>query len=199
MDPFVCKKLDPPGAALQFETTDARFHFLNLHKYGRAGQLLCHIWGDAQWEAHQHLKDEEVVLEVVKGLRAMLARDDRDLISFPPLWKVTRWSLDPFALGAYTEFQDVLASEDDRDIYMRSEGRLLFAGEGAIPGDDGAQCSHGAVLSGASAAMTVLGRDMGMTDQEPEHLADLRGDGPLGFNVAALVEVLATGHAWSTK
>ena len=40
---------------------------------------------------------------------------------------------------------------------------------------------------------------MGVTDQEPEHLADLRGDGPLGFNVAALVEVLATGHARSTK
>ena len=190
-DPFVVKKLDPQGAALQFETTDARFHFLNLHKYGRTGQLLCHIWGDAQWEEHQHLQDEEVVLAVVNGLRAMFGQD---WISFPTLWKVTRWSLDPFALGAYTEFQDVLASEDDRDIYMRAEGRLLFAGEGAVPGEAGAQCTHGAVFSGTSAAMTVLGRDMGLTGKEAENLSDLRGYGPLGFNVAALVEVLATGQ-----
>eukprot|EP00438_Fugacium_kawagutii_P031112 Skav214918 [mRNA] locus=scaffold2073:141910:143457:- [translate_table: standard] len=193
-DPFVSKKLDPQGAALQFETTDARFHFLNLHKYGRSGQLLCHIWGDSRWEEHKDLTDEEVVLEVVKGLRAMFA-DDPKLISFPPLWKVTRWSLDPFALGAYTEFQDVMASEDDRDIYMRTEGRLFFAGEGAVPGDVGAQCTHGAVFSGASAAVTMLHRTE-LAEQFPQDFepAELRGDGPLGFNVAALVDVLATGQ-----
>ena len=186
-DPFVTRKLDIQGAALQFETTDTRFHFLNLHKYGRKGQLLCHIWGDAQWEAHKQLQDEEVVSEVVKGLRAMFS-DEQDLISFPPLWKVTRWSLDPFALGAYTEFQDVMASEEDRDIYMRAHGRLLFAGEGAIPGDFGAQCTHGAVLSGAHAAMTLLES----TFHQANPMA-LRGDGPLGIDVKSLVEVLATG------
>ena len=186
-DPFVTRKLDIQGAALQFETTDARFHFLNLHKYGRKGQLLCHIWGDAQWEGHKQLQDEEVVSEVVKGLRAMFS-DEQDLISFPPLWKVTRWSLDPFALGAYTEFQDVMASEEDRDIYMRAHGRLLFAGEGAIPGDFGAQCTHGAVLSGAHAAMTLLES----TFHQAKPMA-LRGDGPLGIDVKSLVDVLATG------
>ena len=36
-DAFVVRRLDSPGAALQLETTDLRFHFLNLHKYGRKG------------------------------------------------------------------------------------------------------------------------------------------------------------------
>ncbi|CAJ1394603.1 unnamed protein product [Effrenium voratum] len=74
-DPFVAAKLAPPGAALQFETTDVRFHFLNLHKYGREGQLLCHIWGDANWEEHSSLGDEELALHVVNGLRAMFPKD----------------------------------------------------------------------------------------------------------------------------
>ncbi|CAJ1366097.1 unnamed protein product [Effrenium voratum] len=185
-DPFVAAKLAPPGAALQFETTDVRFHFLNLHKYGREGQLLCHIWGDANWEEHSSLGDEELALHVVNGLRAMFPKE---VISFPPLWKVTRWSLDPFALGAYTEFQDPSASEADRDVYGRMEDRLAFAGEGALPGPMGAQCTHGAVFSGGHAAVQILA---GLGKSEVATLKDMHG--PMGLDVPALVEVMATGR-----
>eukprot|EP00929_Paragymnodinium_shiwhaense_P047872 TRINITY_DN24285_c0_g1_i1.p1 TRINITY_DN24285_c0_g1~~TRINITY_DN24285_c0_g1_i1.p1 ORF type:complete len:473 (-),score=103.42 TRINITY_DN24285_c0_g1_i1:522-1919(-) len=71
---FVADVLAAPGAQLQFATTDTRFHFLNLHKYGRHGQLLCHIWADAEWAAFCSLSDGEVVQEVVDALRAMFGR-----------------------------------------------------------------------------------------------------------------------------
>ncbi|CAE7897764.1 PAO4, partial [Symbiodinium sp. KB8] len=200
-EPFVSEVLGARGAALQFETTDQRFHFLNLHKYGREGQLLCHIWGDSNWEEHAVLSDEEVVMEVVRGLRAMFpakaGSDDgsqaQDDLPFPPLWKVTRWSLDPFALGAYTEFQDPKASEDDRDIYARPEGRLLFTGEGAVPGHVGAQCTHGAVFGGASSAIALLSEGVGaaqrqIQEEESPRLGELLGSGPMGLDVPVLVE-----------
>ena len=127
----------------------------------------------------------------MKGLRAMFAQDLESELSMPALWKVTRWSLDPFALGAYTEFQDALASETDREVYARPLGRLLFAGEGAVPGEVGAQCTHGAVFSGALAAVEILKR--------LEMPCDLEGRGPLGLDVQALVEVMATGRPRKRK
>lgn len=166
---------------------------MNLHKYGRRGQLLCHIWGDAQWEQHEHLSDEELVLEVVKGLRAMFPQD-QELILLPPLYKVTRWSLDPFALGAYTEFQASAASEEDRTLYARAEQRLHFAGEGAICGDLGAQCTHGAVLSGAWAAVELLRRMQLEPVELLKETATSGARGPGDLDVAALVELLATGR-----
>ncbi|CAE7505727.1 PAO4 [Symbiodinium natans] len=210
-EPFVVEVLGGCGAALQFETTDQRFHFLNLHKYGREGQLLCHIWGDSNWEEHSRLTDEEVVREVVGGLRAIFpARSSKgddhkqDFVPFPPLWKVTRWSLDPFALGAYTEFQDPLASEEDRDIYARPEGRLLFTGEGAVPGHVGAQCTHGAVFGGACAAVALLSEGVGsgqrqVQEEETPRLGELLGSGPMSLDVPVLVEVLATGRCKRRK
>eukprot|EP00439_Symbiodinium_sp_Y106_P022994 s7710_g2.t2 len=185
-EPFVSEVLGARGAALQFETTDQRFHFLNLHKYGREGQLLCHIWGDSNWEEHAVLSDEEVVMEVVRGLRAM----------FP----AKAASHD----GAYTEFQDPRASEDDRDIYATPEGRLLFTGEGAVPGHVGAQCTHGAVFGGAFAAISLLSEGVGAAqrqalEEESPRLGELLGSGPMGLDVKVLVEVLATGRCKGRK
>ncbi|OLQ03639.1 hypothetical protein AK812_SmicGene13376 [Symbiodinium microadriaticum] len=127
-----------------------------------------------------------------------------DDLPFPPLWKVTRWSLDPFALGAYTEFQDPKASEDDRDIYARPEGRLLFTGEGAVPGHVGAQCTHGAVFGGASSAIALLSEGVGaaqrqIQEEESPRLGELLGSGPMGLDVPVLVEVLATGRCKGRK
>ena len=65
---------------------------------------------------------------------------------------------------------------------------MLFAGEGAVPTDVGAQCTHGAVLSGARAALTAL-HGMGHKAQ-----LELLGEGPLQLDVQGLVEVMATGR-----
>jgi len=213
---------------LQIGTTDRRFHFLNLHKYGRSGCLLCHIWADAEWgEVHQKLTDAQIVSEVVAALRIIYPRTptrhtetygregatDGVFVTDPVQTKVTRWALDPFALGAYSELQDPSASERDRDVYARSEGRLLFAGEGAAPGMVGAQCTHGAVLSGVAAAVNLLatvaehqqqsrGSDgtastaaAGALKLPPTKAAAigslLSRHGPLSLDVAAVVECLA--------
>eukprot|EP00931_Biecheleriopsis_adriatica_P077053 TRINITY_DN50690_c0_g1_i1.p1 TRINITY_DN50690_c0_g1~~TRINITY_DN50690_c0_g1_i1.p1 ORF type:complete len:649 (-),score=113.59 TRINITY_DN50690_c0_g1_i1:94-2040(-) len=214
-DAFVKAVLDCPGAALQFETTDRRFHFLNLHKYGRSGQLLCHIWADAEWKEHEALSDRDVVAAVIDGLRLMFPRDPSsvsgpgtahveasDFVQMPVQSKVTRWSTDRFALGAYSELQDPDASEKDRTLYARQEGLLLFTGEGAVSGPVGAQCTHGAVLGGANAAVKLLslglGRDRWKVDEDRPRIGDLLASSsgePLGLDVAAVVDVLATGRA----
>ncbi|CAJ1394604.1 unnamed protein product [Effrenium voratum] len=90
---------------------------------------------------------------------------------------------------AYTEFQDPSASEADRDVYGRMEDRLAFAGEGALPGPMGAQCTHGAVFSGGHAAVQILA---GLGKSEVATLKDMHG--PMGLDVPALVEVMATGR-----
>merc|ERR1711924_379481 len=135
---------------------------------GRQGQLLCHIWADAEWIEYQSLCDEDIVAEIVAALRAMfpttLACHDgcttdccgvHPLVTGPAQAKVTRWAQDPFALGAYSELQHPSASEEDRSIYARTEGCLFFAGEGTAPSTAGAQCVDGAVLTGVPAAVRI--------------------------------------------
>ncbi|CAE8597374.1 unnamed protein product [Polarella glacialis] len=215
--PFVTSVLDQPGAPLQIETTDRRFHFLNLHKYGRAGQILCHIWADAEWKEHTLLSDEAVVAAVVDSLRAIYPKspshavdskdEAQDFLPFPVQWKVTRWAQDPFALGAYSELQGPGASEVDRQVYARPEGRLLFTGEGAVSGPVGAQCTHGAVLGGAACAVALLTAGSSSTaepsadartgtdgETEKSRASELLGSGPLGLDVAAVVDVLVSGR-----
>lgn len=196
--PFVTCILDAAHAPLQIETTDHRFHFLNLHKYGRNGQLLCHIWGDADWSEHATLSDEQIVAEVVAALRAMYPQApahlavpaDEHFVTKPIQWKVTRWSMDPFALGAYSELQSPEASEADHTILARPEGRIFFAGEACVPSMAGAQCTHGALLSGARAALGVLAC-LGHQGVAATKLLD--DSGPLGLDVGAVVSALV-GH-----
>eukprot|EP00927_Polykrikos_kofoidii_P065301 TRINITY_DN61078_c0_g1_i1.p1 TRINITY_DN61078_c0_g1~~TRINITY_DN61078_c0_g1_i1.p1 ORF type:complete len:684 (+),score=119.14 TRINITY_DN61078_c0_g1_i1:62-2113(+) len=190
---FITKVLHVPGAPLQLATTDRRFHFLNLHKYGRPCQLLCHIWADAEWAEHRHLSDTEVVGEVVGALRAMFAGDTpsgESLVSDPAQWHVTRWTEDKFTHGAYSDLQSPLASEADRAIYARTEGHVLFAGEGAVPGHAGAQCTHGAVFSGVSAASELLAKLPPRDDIRANAVDILCGMGPLGLDVEAMIDVL---------
>lgn len=189
--PFVVDVLGAPGGPLQLATTDRRFHFLNLHKYGRGGQLLCHIWADSSWTEHRDLSDSEVVAEVVSALRVMFPGTSKagPFVTTPVQAKVTRWSLDPFALGAYSELQDVRASEDDRILYSQPDGHVHYAGEGAVPSDCGAQCADGALLSGLAAALSIL-------EQFPDRAGKLQAlreeDGPLGINIDAVVTLLTT-------
>lgn len=219
--PFVTQVLGASGAPLQIGTTDRRFHFLNLHKYGRSGQILAHIWADAEWgEEHRKLSDAEIISQVVAALRTVYpgaasgsatgaadaaSRPSCDpLVADPVQAKVTRWAEDPFALGAYSELQDPHASERDRDIYAKPEGRVLFAGEGAAPGVVGAQCTHGALLSGVAATVNLLativdqqnkGNDAAATLKLPPTKAAAIGSlldrhGPLSLDVTAVVDCL---------
>jgi len=187
---FVARVLSGPEAPLQIVTTDRRFHFLNIHRFGRVGQLLCHIWADAEWSQHAELADEAVAKEVVAALRAIYPGDasGHEVVPIPAQFKVTRWSQDPYALGAYSDFQHPEACEEDRTALAEREGRLFFAGEAAVPNMVGAQCTHGAVLSGAAAAVDVLAQ-LGLRDGR---MLDLLYDrGPLGLDVGMLVDALA--------
>ena len=198
---FVAEVLGAPDAPLQIGTTDRRFHFLNLHRYGRRGQLLCHIWGDAEWEEHPRLSDVEVASAVVGALRAIFPGPPA--VPEPAQFRVTRWAEDPFAAGAYSELQSVEASEADRRACAAPVGRLLFAGEAAVPAAAGSQCTHGALLSGAAAARDVIRR----RGAGGATLAlRLSGRGPLGLDVRAVVDLLAFGAGdgaggagWSPK
>lgn len=210
-EPFVQQVLGASGASLQFGTTDPRFHFLNLHRFGRQGQLLCHIWADAEWRDHELLSDDAVVLAVVAALRSMFPppgqqqedSEDRLWIAAPLQFSVTRWAQDPFALGAYSEIQSPDATCDDREICGATEGTVLFAGEATISGHVGAQCTHGALLSGAAAALKLYHRVAPLVPGESaeEHrkaqvAASLfSGDGPLDLNVDTLVDVLLGGNS----
>jgi len=100
---------------------------------------------------------------------------------------VTRWSQDPFAIGAYSELQTRDASGGDRDILSLPEGRLFFAGEAAVPGTVGAQCTHGALLSGASVGLEVL-EHLGLGGASFSGLA--REGGLLGLDMGALIATL---------
>lgn len=137
------------------ETTDRRFHFLNLHKYGKQGQLLCHIWGDGKMEMCGKT-DCEVVREVLAALSLMFCQS----VPEPLQYIVTRWSEDPFALDAYSQggcksspadFR--LAAEPLYDAIGRP--RVFFAGEGMVPKLRGGQCTHGAMASGVEVARDI--------------------------------------------
>ncbi|KAF5395012.1 hypothetical protein PHET_08875 [Paragonimus heterotremus] len=85
---------------------------------------------------------------------------DRAPLPNPVFTTVTRWSEDPFSLGAYTA-GEVGSDDADRHAYAGSlpsadNPRLLFAGEGTVDSSGGQQCTHGAFASGVSRALEIL-------------------------------------------
>ena len=95
-------------------------------------------------------------------------------------WQVTRWAEDPWSCGAYS-YMRVGSDEDDVRALGEPEhgGRVLFAGEACSL--EGAQCIHGAVITGQLAAVTVamrtgatptmghlLGGDVGLSHELPD-------------------------------
>ncbi|VDP74002.1 unnamed protein product [Echinostoma caproni] len=78
----------------------------------------------------------------------------------PVFTTVTRWSEDPFSLGAYTA-GEVGSDDDDRHAYASplpssDYPRVLFAGEGTVDSTGGQQCTHGAFTSGVNSALDIL-------------------------------------------
>jgi len=57
-----------PKSTPQLLSPDPRFHFLNLHAYGKTGMILCHAWPPYadQWKTKS---DQKVVKEAIQVLR----------------------------------------------------------------------------------------------------------------------------------
>ncbi|KAF8569574.1 hypothetical protein P879_02658 [Paragonimus westermani] len=143
--------------AAQLVCPGARLHILNCDYFGQVGILVAHIWGGSKLQPFNR-PDEVVVRELLDILSGMYP--DRAPIPDPVFTTVTRWSEDPFSLGAYTA-GEVGSDDADRHAYAGSlpsagNPRLLFAGEGTVDSSGGQQCTHGAFASGVSRALEVL-------------------------------------------
>ncbi|KAL5971561.1 Lysine-specific histone demethylase 1A, partial [Taenia solium] len=147
--------------AAQINSSGGRLHALNLDLFGHRGALMCHVWGGSQMVLAGRT-DAEVVAEVMRLLAGMYQKTSTSHSLPQPIFThVTRWSEDPFALGAYTAGEPSCCGDEDRHAYAQSlpplgRPRLLFAGEGTIDSQGGQQCTHGAFLSGIERAFDVL-------------------------------------------
>ncbi|KAF6775221.1 hypothetical protein AHF37_05153 [Paragonimus kellicotti] len=143
--------------AAQLVCPGARLHILNCDYFGQVGILVAHIWGGSKLQTFNR-PDEVVVRELLDILSGMYP--DHAPLPDPVFTTVTRWSEDPFSLGAYTA-GEVGSGDADRHAYAGSlpsagNPRLLFAGEGTVDSSGGQQCTHGAFASGVSRAFEIL-------------------------------------------
>ncbi|OON18988.1 amine oxidase [Opisthorchis viverrini] len=168
--------------AAHLKCPDPRLHILNLHRYGKPGVLCCHIWGGSGLCPTGH-RDQEVVDVILDLLDRMYPTTPNDgktsrRIPEPMFYLVTRWSEDPFALGAYTTGEPG-STDEDRRLYatsltsadarrmcgldMSTVGtptsdvpRLLFAGEGTLTASEAKECTHGALQTGVLRALELF-------------------------------------------
>jgi len=85
---------------------DPRFLFSNLHRVGKTGVLLAHIWAESNFDISS-MSDQAVVKEVMSGLRQWMVWRaavgvECDPVPWPCQYLVTRWGTDPFTLGSYS-------------------------------------------------------------------------------------------------
>ncbi|OON14071.1 amine oxidase [Opisthorchis viverrini] len=148
--------------APQLVCPGARLHILNCDYFGQSGVLVAHLWGGSKLRLLNR-PDEAVVKEILDLLSGMYPTQCP--LPNPLFTVVTRWSEDPFSLGAYTA-GEVGSGDADRHAYASSlpspdNPRLLFAGEGTVDSAGGQQCTHGAFTSGLSRAFDVLDKEQG--------------------------------------
>jgi len=134
------------------QCTDSRFRFLNLDAYGKKNVLLAHCSPPYACEFSGTRTDREIV-DVVCGVLQRMFK-----LKSPPIpvqTIVTRWGDDEFAYGAYSYMKMGSTLKDVHALATPEHcGRLYFAGEACSI--DGAQCVHGAVLTGNEAALDIL-------------------------------------------
>ncbi|KAK4472493.1 hypothetical protein MN116_003740 [Schistosoma mekongi] len=135
----------------------AYLHILNCDFYGNPGVLVAHVWGGSKLRITGR-SDQTVVKTLLDLLGGMYP--SQCPLPEPIFTHVTRWSEDPFSLGAYTA-GEVGCSDADRQAYASSLPstvcpKLLFAGEGTVDSSGGQQCTHGAFSSGVDRALDVL-------------------------------------------
>lgn len=128
----------------------AAYGFINVHRY--TGEPILAWYVGAQYARDlEALPDAEVAASALRALRTVYGAG----IPQPEAWHYTRWSQDPFALGAYS-YLAVGATGADRDALAEPlAGRLYFAGEATWKPHSATV--HGALLSGQRAAQAILG------------------------------------------
>jgi monoamine oxidase len=125
--------------------------WLSLSRVTGEPTLLGFNAGTAAGEI-EALDDRETVAQAMEVLRSVFGPSAPD----PVASQISRWSLDPFALGAYS-FTAVGSDRGSRQALSGADwdGRLLFAGEATH--DEYPATVHGAYLSGQAAARLIAG------------------------------------------
>jgi len=140
-DPFMGFR-DPQGRFAEWLNLDA---LLGV-------PVLCGFNAGPEGERLEGLSDETVVAQALAALRTIFGRQGID-VPEPTDALVSRWGVDPYALGAYS-YLPVGACEEDRAELARVEhGRVHFAGEHTSTASPAT--IHGAYLSGRRAADEV--------------------------------------------
>ena len=136
------------------QCNDYRYRFLNYEPFGKKGTIVAHC---APPYAHdyENQTDEEIVETVCKVMQTMF-RVKPEKMPKPVDFLVTRWLQDENSFGAYS-YMKVGATYSDVRALSEPEFEaktLFFAGEGCSI--SGAQCVHGAVMSGQEQACKIL-------------------------------------------
>ncbi|CAH8598731.1 unnamed protein product [Schistosoma turkestanicum] len=112
-------------SAAHLKCPDPRLHILNLHRYGKPGVLCAHLWGGSGLNSAGRSDKEivDIILDLLDLMYSAKINSDSQLVGRkipnPVYYLVTRWSEDPFALGAYTTGEPG-SSDVDRSIYAIS-------------------------------------------------------------------------------
>ena len=132
-------------------TPGAWSQWVSLARVAKAPVLLAFHGGDAG-RALEQLSDAEIMGQAHEVLKSMFGAD----FPAPIAAQISRWSVDPFAQGAYSFLAPGTSPKTRKALAGADwDGRLLFAGEATEP--DYPSTAHGAVLSGRRAAAAIIG------------------------------------------
>lgn len=132
-------------------TSGAWSQWVSLARVVKAPVLLAFHGGDAG-RALEQLSDAEIIGQAHEALKSMFGAD----FPAPIAAQISRWSVDPFAQGAYSFLAPGTSPKTRKALAGADwDGRLLFAGEATEP--DYPSTAHGAVLSGRRAAAAIIG------------------------------------------
>ncbi|MEY3961557.1 MAG: hypothetical protein RIR14_2211 [Pseudomonadota bacterium] len=132
-------------------TPGAWSQWVSLARVVKAPVLLAFHGGDAG-RALEQLSDAEIMGQAHEALKSMFGAD----FPAPIAAQISRWSVDPFAQGAYSFLAPGTSPKTRKALAGADwDGRLLYAGEATEP--DYPSTAHGAVLSGRRAAAAIIG------------------------------------------
>lgn len=130
---------------LMTETKGRWNYFLNYRTFSKENILLGVSVGDYPQVAEQ-MSDAKMVADCMKAVRTMFGKN----VAEPTGYLATRWSKDPWTLGAYS-YSSVGSRPEDFDRFQEPVANtILFAGEHTDFAYHGT--THGAYLSGIRAA-----------------------------------------------